>query len=499
MSFLAQLMRRKLTGDVLADMERPENALKRSLGAFDLAMLGVGAVIGAGIFSSIGDMVAGNQQTLGAGPAVVISFLLTALTCGLAALCYAEIAAMVPTAGSAYTYSYLAFGELIAWIIGWDLIMEYAIGNIYLAHSWGEYLGSLTRALWGVDFPAWLRMDLQTANAAAMSDELRTALADAPRLAGYALAFNLPAFLVTMLLTVLLVIGVRESARANAGMVVFKVALVLVFIGVGASAVRAENWVPFAPNGFPGIWSAAAMGFFSYIGFDAVSTAAEETRDPQRNLPRGMIWSLALCTVLYIATAFVFTGILPVDKVTGQDPLAEALRVAGFTKTAAWVALGAVVAMTAVLLVFQLGQARIFLVMARDGLLPKAFAKVHPRFRTPYIGTILTGLFVAFGATVITPSQAIHLCNIGTLFAFVLVSIGVIALRIREPDRVRPFKVPGYPVTPLLSAGACIWLMFGLERSNWTRLGVWLLVGLLVYFGYGMRNSVLARRSAGRS
>jgi APA family basic amino acid/polyamine antiporter len=491
MSLVQQLFRRKSAADVLADAAHGEHQLKRTLGAIDLAMLGIGAIIGAGIFSAIKDMIVGTAQVPGAGPAVMISFVLTALTCGFAALCYAEIAAMVPTAGSAYTYAYLAFGELIAWIIGWDLIIEYAIGNIYLAQSWGDYLGSLLRALFGVDFPAWLRMDVQTAAAAAV--EHPEWFEGLPRPFGHVLSFNLPAFLITALITVLLVVGVRESARANALMVVLKVGLVLLFIGVGATAVDTANWTPFAPGGVKGVWGGAALGFFAYIGFDAVSTAAEETRDPQRNIPRGMIGSLVVCTVLYIAVAAVLTGIVPASALTEQDPLAQALRVAGFEGTSITIAAGGVVAFTAVLLVFQLGQARIFMVMSRDGLLPKAFARVHPRFRTPHVGTILTGLFVALASSAITPNQAIKLCNIGTLFAFVLVSLGVIVLRSLEPDRPRPFKVPGYPITPLISAGCCIALMFGLERSNWLRLLVWLGVGLLVYFVYGLRNSRLAR------
>jgi APA family basic amino acid/polyamine antiporter len=494
MSFAQQLFRRKTAADVIADAEHGEHQLKRTLGAFDLAMLGIGAIIGAGIFSAVKDMIVGTDQVPGAGPAVMISFVLTALTCGFAALCYAEIAAMVPTAGSAYTYAYLAFGELIAWIIGWDLIIEYAIGNIYLAQSWGDYLGSLLRATAGVDFPAWLRMDLQTATAAA--GEHPEWFAGLPRIGGYVMSFNFPAFLVTMLLTVLLVRGVRESARVNTLMVVLKVGLVLLFVIVGATAIDTANWKPFAPGGVKGIWGGAALGFFAYIGFDAVSTAAEETRDPQRNIPRGMIGSLIVCTVLYVAVAAVLTGIVPSSALTEQDPLAQALRVAGFKGTSIIIAGGGVIAFTAVLLVFQLGQARIFMVMSRDGLLPKAFARVHPRFRTPHVGTILTGLFVALASSVLTPNQAIKLCNIGTLFAFVLVSLGVIALRKLEPNRHRPFKVPGYPLTPLLSAGCCIALMFGLERSNWLRLLVWLAIGLVIYFSFGMRNSRLAKRAA---
>ena len=280
----------------------------------------------------------------------------------------------------------------------------------------------------------------------------------------------------------------------NAMMVGLKLLLIAVFLGIGIFHVDSANWHPFAPNGGHGIWQAAAIGFFSYIGFDAVSTASEETINPQRDVPRGLIWSLVICTVLYIATAAVLTGIVPVSKMLSQDPLAEAFRVMGLEGGATAFALGAVVAMTAVLLVFQLGQTRIFMVMARDGLLPKTFAKVHPRFRTPHINTWITGLLVAFSCNVMTPGQAIGLCNIGTLFAFILVSIGVIVLRVREPERHRPFRVPGYPVTPILSALACFGLILGLERSNWLRLVIWLSIGLVIYFAYSIRHSKLAAR-----
>jgi len=480
------LFRRKSTADVLGEAQQSEHSLKRTLGAFDITMLGVGAIIGAGIFASFGQAAAGGDGLLGAGPALMLSYLLTAVACGFAALCYAEIAAMVPIAGSAYTYSYIAFGEIVAWIIGWDLTIEYAVGNIYVAASWADYLRSFLRGTLGVDFPAWLATNIQTA---AQTPEIA---AVAPRIGDFVVAFNLPAFLITALLTVILVIGVKESARVNAGIVIFKVALVLGFIVVGSFFVDQANWTPFAPNGWKGIWTGASIAFFSYIGFDAVSTAAEETRVPQKDLPRGIIGSLLICTVLYIATAAVLTGLVPYQKLATADPLAHALELLGFRRLASFMALGAVVAMTAVLLAFQLGGTRVFFAMARDGLLPPAFARVHPRFRTPYIGTLITGVVVSLAPSLLTESQALELTNIGTLFAFVLVSIGVIVLRQREPDRPRPFKVPGYPVTPLLSAGCCILLMAGLPASNWWRFGIWLALGLAVYFAYGRKRSRLA-------
>jgi basic amino acid/polyamine antiporter, APA family len=481
---LGSVFRRKSCNEAQADTERPGQELKRSLGALDLTMLGVGAIIGAGIFSSVGDTGAV------AGPALVISYLMTAVACGFAALCYAEIAAMVPIAGSAYSYSYVAFGEVVAWIIGWDLIIEYAIGNIYVAQSWADHFRSFLRGGFGVDFPAWMATDIQTAASASFTEYV-------PTVAGYVIAFNLPAALITVFLTIVLVIGIRESARFNAGMVIFKLLLLLAFIGIGAFFLEPANWTPFAPHGFNGIWTGASLAFFSYIGFDAVSTAAEETANPQRNIPRGMIASLIICTVLYMVTALVTTGMVPSDQLGGGDPLVHAFRLAGLDSAALVIALGAMIAMTAVLLVFQLGQTRIFMVMARDGLLPPAFARIHPRFRTPHISTILTGVAVAILPSFLTSDQALHLTNIGTLFAFALVSAGVMALRKLEPDRPRPFKVPLYPLTPIMAIATCVWLMAGLPASNWWRFGIWLAAGLVVYALYGYRRSRIGQRPAG--
>jgi APA family basic amino acid/polyamine antiporter len=501
--------------------------LKKTLTAFDLTLLGIGAVIGAGLFSSIKEMIVGRYHAdgtvamLGAGPAVPFSFLLTAIACGFAALCYAEISAMVPASGSAYSYSYAAFGELVAWIIGWDLMVEYAIGNVYVAQSWADYFQTFLLGLnedWTL--PAWLTKDFQSATAAvegaakvltdgaaAASDQLdaRATLAlweGAPRIGPWVVSVNLPATAITLFLTVLLFIGVRESARANAIMVFLKVGLVLAFIGVGAWTLlhRGTNhWTPFVPNGFQGVWQGAALGFFSYIGFDAVSTAGEECRDPQRDLPRGLIGSLLICTVLYVLVSAILTGVVPWQELKSNDPLAFAMNHMGFTNFATLFAFGAMVAMTAVLLVFQYGQTRIFMVMSRDGLLPPVFSRVHARFQTPHVSTWITGLVVASSCSLLTPDQAIGLCNIGTLFAFILVSLGVIVLRVREPDRPRPFRVPGYPLTPIVSALACLGLILGLERSNWLRLLVWLGIGLVVYFLYGYGHSVLRRGLAART
>ncbi len=480
-------LRRKPVARAIAEIEGGSQALRRTLGARDLALLGIGAIVGAGIFSSVGQMAAGSATHPGAGPALALSYLITAVACGFAALCYAEIAAMVPVAGSAYTYAYVAFGELVAWIIGWDLVIEYAIGNVYVAQSWSEYFRSFLRGGLGVDFPAWLATDIQTA---ARTPEIAAA---APRIGDFVVAFNLPAGLIVGLLTVLLVIGIRESARFNAVIVGIKIFLVAGFVAVGAFFVEPAHWRPFAPNGFSGVWTGASLAFFSYIGFDAVSTAAEETRNPQRDLPRGIIGSLIVCTILYVSTAVVMTGLVPWQKLGSGDPLSSALRSVGLERLAVVMSFGAVVAVTAVLLVFQLGQPRIFMAMARDGLLPPALGRVHPRFRTPALGTIITGVFVAVAAGVLTPDQALELTNIGTLFAFAIVSLGVIVLRRVEPHAPRPFRCPGYPLTPLLSIAFCVWLMLGLPATNWLRFALWLAVGGVIYAAYGRRRSRIAQ------
>ena len=483
-------------------------SLRRVLGKWDLTARGVGATIGAGIFASTGAAIAGGHEHVGAGPAIVISLILTAIACGFAALCYAEFAAMVPVAGSAYTYAYAALGELIAWTIGWDLIIEYAIGNVAVSVSWSGYFVELLRTF-GVQLPSWLITDYRSAMKAAAAVAsgtatpsmmaIASAVADAPRVAGIPIVFNLPAVAIVAGITTLLVRGVKESVRANTAMVVLKVAIVLVFVLVGAFYVQPSNYTAyggFAPNGFKGIGTAAALIFFAYIGFDAVSTAAEEAKDAKRDMPFAIIASLVICTVVYILVALVLSGIAPWNQLGTAEPMLTALSLAGgggYIVSAArvFVGVGAVVAMTSVLLVFQLGQPRIFFSMARDGLLPPWAAKVHPRFRTPHVTTIITGVFVAVLSAFTNIDEAVELTNIGTLFAFVLVSIGVIVLRIKEPDRPRPFRVPGSPVTPILAAASCLFLMAQLPAVTWVRFGIWLAVGTAVYFSYGYRHSRL--------
>src|SRR5256886_7349441 len=459
-------------------------------------MLGIGAVIGAGIFGAIGTAAAGQYDAAGhlvrsgAGPALVLSFLFLGVACALAGLCYAELAAMIPQAGSAYAYSYATLGEIIAWIIGWDLILEYAVGNVAVAISWGDYFKSLTSGF--VDLPVWLTTGYRTALLSS-DPAIHGLLQTAPHVVGIPILINVPAFAIVALITWLLLLGVRESARANNAMVVVKLLALTLFVGVGLFHITPANYHPFAPNGWTGIHQGAAIVFFAYIGFDAISTAAEETKDPQRNMPRGILGGLAICTVIYVIIGAVLTGMARYDQLGVADPLARALDIAGLTRVSRLLSLGAVVSMTAVLLVFQYGQPRIFFAMARDGLLPKWASKVHGKYRTPYITTLLTGLFVALWSLVGDAGETYDLTNIGTLFAFALVCIGVIVLRHTDPERRRPFRVPFVHFVGIVGAGLCLFVMRGLPRLAWVRFGWWLLIGLALYILYGYAHSTLRR------
>jgi APA family basic amino acid/polyamine antiporter len=493
---LRALFRTKSLDAILSEGAASEHRLKRALGSFDLVMLGIGAIVGAGIFATIGTAAAGDAARPGAGPALVLSFVLTAIGCGLAALCYAEFAAMVPISGSAYTYAYGTLGELIAWIIGWDLIIEYAVGNVAVAISWGNYFKTLL-AGFGILIPDWLSTDYRTAA------RIPGLFESAPHLFGIPIVFNILAFAIVALVTIVLVIGIRESASLNTGMVVVKLAVLALFVGVGWQYVNADNWRPFAPNGWAGIQSGAAIVFFAYIGFDAVSTVAEEARDPKRDLPIGIIGSLIICTLIYVVVAAVFTGIIPYRELVGRlateqaEPLTMALQYANIERWGNFfvgvVAFGSVVAHTAVLLVFQLGQPRIFFSMARDGLLPKSFGRVHPKYRTPHVTTIFTGIAVGVCAMFTSIDEMVDLTNIGTLFAFMLVAMGILILRKREPDRARPFRTPWVPLVPILGIASCLYLMLGLPWITWIRFGLWLALGLVIYFLYGFQRSGLVR------
>src|SRR5947199_5764634 len=497
---MSQLFARKPIAELLVEGESPY-ALKRALGAGDLVMLAIGAVIGAGIFGAIGTAAAGQYDAAGhlvrsgAGPALVLSFLFLGVACALAGLCYAELAAMIPQAGSAYAYSYATLGEIVAWIIGWDLILEYAVGNMAVAVGWSGYFVQLCDSIFHLKFPLWLVNDHQTATlllakgGAALEGYSSTAL---PVIAGHSIAFNLPALLIVAAVSALLVYGIRESASTNTRIVIIKVAVVVFVIAYGAFMVNPTNWHPFVPNGFAGVMSGAAIVFFAFIGFDAVSTTAEETRNPQRDMPIGIIGSLIICTLLYVLMSVILTGIKKYTVYAG-DAAAVATAFASKPWAQALVSAGALAGTTSVLLVFQLGQPRIFMAMARDGLLPEYFAKIHPRFRTPHITTIWTGVVVGVVAMVTNIGELADLTNIGTLFAFILVCIGVNVLRRVAPERPRPFRAPFVPIFPILGVLMCLALMLSLPVMTWIRFFVWLGIGLLIYFLYSVRHSKIRR------
>lgn len=549
----------------------PVHGMKRTLGVFDLTALGIAAVIGAGIFSTIGTAASAG------GPAVVFLFIFTAIACAFSAFCYAEFASSIPVSGSAYTYAYASLGELLAWIIGWDLLMEYAIGNIAVAISWSDYFTSLL-AGYGIHLPAWVTMDMLTASrgfdtvqaaldkGVALVDmasvgvssgaiDAYTAWINAPQIGGIHFIADIPAMLITVLVTWVVYLGIQESKRVNNIMVLIKIAVLMLVIGLGAFYVRPENFSPFAPNGVSGVLKGVSGIFFAYIGFDAISTTAEECKNPQRDLPRAMMYALTICTVLYIAVALVLTGMVKFDKLAVGDPLAYVFGPEGANVN--WIsgviAISAVVALFTVLLVYQLGQPRIWMAMSRDGLLPKIFSKLHPKYKTPSFSTILTGFIVGVPCMFMNLTEVTDLCSIGTLFAFILVCTGVLFMdphrekvpgRFYTPyingkflfpglvvltailcmafngDAVNQFfaygewetfkhKIPmmGYLVgmiylsvmsfkrnlslIPLMGVASCGYLMTELGWTNWLRFGIWLIVGLSIYFMYGYKNSKL--------
>jgi APA family basic amino acid/polyamine antiporter len=486
--------------------------MKRSLTAFDLVAFGVGATIGSGIFALTGTAAAGAVETSsnwistpiinfilgsplgreGAGPAVALSFIVAAIACGFAAMCYAELAAMIPVSGSAYTFAYAALGEMVAWIIGWDLVLEYAVGNVAVAVSWSDYFLHLLNGLTSMKLPLWLTADTTTALTRLSTPDspllsLYSSL-DLPVLFGHPFAFNLPAFGIVAFITWILVVGIQESALFNTLMVFIKVGIVLFFIAYGLGHIQTSNWVPFAPGGLAGVMGGAAIVFFSFIGFDAVSSTAEEAKNPQRDLPIGMLGSLAICTLLYAAVSLVLTGIMPYKAfLNDAAPVATALAYTHNAWAQIIVALGALAGMTSVLLVFQLGQPRIFMAMARDGLLPAFFARIHPKYRTPFVPTIITGVIVAGSALFLDIGQAAELTNIGTLAAFMLVCGGVIALRKTDGERHRPFRCPLVPLVPLAGIASCFVLMLSLPIITWLRFFGWMAAGMAIYFGYGYR------------
>jgi basic amino acid/polyamine antiporter, APA family len=507
----SQLLRCKSIDKLIADANEPGKRLEKSLGPWSLTALGIGAIIGSGIFVLTGTAAAGeyfkapsilHAQVLdlivnflrgggtanvlmhgrpAAGPSIAISFLLVALACSFAGLCYAELASMIPIAGSAYTYSYATLGEIFAWIIGWDLILEYVVSNVVVAIGFSAYTKSQL-ASFGLNLP----------------DRWSTPVWESGHWTGS--YFNIPAFVIIFILTVLLVRGVRESAEANNVMVAIKIGAILIFLMVGGALVNPNNWRPFAPSGFGGIVTGGAIVFFTYIGFDSVSTAAEEAKNPQRDLPIGIIGSLIVCTVLYIGVSIVLLGMMKyttfVSGDAAQAPVAYALQVLGANRwSRSIIVIGALTGMISSLLVFQYGQARIWYAMSRDGLFPKLFSKVHPRFKTPHLSTWVAGFAVGVPAGIFAISDAADLSNIGTLFAFVLVSLGVIILRRTQPDRKRVFKVPFVPWFPLISILLCGGLMTGLTVITWLRFVIWLGLGLLIYIFYSRHRSEFCKKA----
>jgi basic amino acid/polyamine antiporter, APA family len=599
-----RLFRIKSADAILRQSQKEGHQLKKVLGALDLTMLGIGAIIGAGIFVITGTAAAGGASHIGAGPAIVLSFIITGIACGFAALCYAEFASKIPIAGSAYTYSYATLGELVAWIIGWDLILEYMVGSATVAIGWSGYFKSLMEGVFpGLKIPTWLVTDIMTVMEAVRHPEryiekFQAQLPDisqqlmnvahhsagpervkgmldiinqvpsgdlatmpllvkfqavlltyqtAPHIGDLPFCFNLPAFMIIALVTILLVVGISESAKVNSFIVALKLLILMVFIGVGIFHIDPKNWHPFAPNGIQGIQTGAAMIFFAYIGFDAVSTTAEEARNPGRDLPIGIIGSLVICTIFYVIVSGVMTGICPWNLLGTAEPVATALKYIHQDFLASYIiSVGAVIALIAVLIVMMLGQPRIFFSMSRDGFVPKWLSVVHPKFKTPFRTTIITGSIVALLATVFDINSVGELCNIGTLFAFVLVCGGVALMRhrastIRKPfdspavpwillisiiifefmlsrfwampvlraicgtcfvvilltafimsflykgeKEVGSFRAPFVPFVSLMGIVTCIYLMCGLPAISWWRFGIWMAIGLVFYFVYGM-------------
>ena len=493
--FKNNLFEKKSPDEILKVAESAH--LKKTLNAFDLIMLGIGAVIGTGIFTIIGIAAAGGPESVGAGPALIISMVIAMLACLFSALCYSEFASMIPVAGSSYTYTYATMGEFMAWMIGWVLMLEYAIGNITVASAWSgyffEFLKGFSHILpsWLVNPPVYLVNDYRTAVSIYQNLGLDPAV-EIPRLFGVIpIAINIPAIILVLIITLLLVRGIRESARTATIMVFIKLAVIFIFIFAGVFYIKPENWTPFMPNGFEGVISGAFIIFFAYIGFDAISTAAEETKDPQKNLPIGLIGTLAICTVVYILTSLVLTGIVPVDKINVLAPISAAMSETGNNWIAGFISIGALAGLTSVLLVYQLGTTRILYAMSRDGFLPKSLQTIHKKYNTPHVITWVSGVIVVLGALFMDLNVSAELCNFGTFTSFTIVCIAVLILRKTDPKRHRPFKVPFVPLFPILGilfcGGLMIYSLFTLGTSA-ILFPLWVIIGVIFYFAYCYQN-----------
>lgn len=487
------ILKVKTTDELIAEGQKSE--LSKTLTVVDLIILGIGAVVGTGIFTIVGIAAQGGPEGVGAGPALVVSMILAAVASVFAALCYSEFASMIPVAGSAYTYTYATMGEFMAWMVGWILMLEYAIGNITVASAWSGYLFQLLKGFshilpaWIVNPPIWLINDYRSASIICNREHLNPNIV-IPHFLGIPICINIPAILIVLLITVVLTKGIKESARWASIMVSINLLIIVAFILVGIFYIKPQNWVPFAPNGLEGVFMGAFLIFFAYIGFDAISTTAEETKNPQRDLPIGIIGTLIICTILYVIVALVLTGMMPYSQIDFQAPIAHAMRVVGQHRLAGFISLGAVAGLTSVLLIYQLGTTRILYAMSRDGFLPKAMRRIDRKHRTPNTLTWIAGIIVIIGSLFMDINISAELCNFGTFTSFIIVCAAILILRKTDPDKERPFKVPFSPYVPLLGiitcSGLMIYSMKSLKTSS-TLFPLWILAGFIIYIAYGYR------------
>ncbi len=493
--FIKNLLKKKTADEIIAESSKSE--LKKTLTAFDLIVLGIGAVVGTGIFTIVGIAAQGGIGGVAAGPALVVSMIIAAVACFFSALCYSEFASMIPTAGSSYSYTYATMGEFAAWMVGWILMLEYAIGNIAVASAWTGYLFHFLKGFpmlpqWITNPPIWLINDYRSAIAICNQNGVDPHTQIPYLFNSIPICINIPAIFIVILISMILVKGVRESARWATIMVGINVAVIMTFVIAGAFYVKPENWTPFAPNGFEGVFMGAFIIFFAYIGFDAISTTAEETKNPQRDLPIGIIGTLGACTVLYVVVALVLTGMVPYQLIDFQAPLAHAMSSVGKNWIAFIISAGALAGLTSVLLIYQLGTTRILFAMSRDKFLPGILQNLHPKYKTPHILTWVAGIVVIIGALFMDIGISADLCNFGTFTSFIIVCIAILILRKKEPDRPRPFKVPFSPFVPIIGVLSCLGLMVCKLKTlsdSAILFPIWLVIGGIIYFSYGYKKN----------